>query len=246
MTDISPPRTLGQRLLGRVLTTAVVVDLDLITPRMRRVRLAGDAVTGLPWTPGQHVRVLITDPLAPRNWAHPKDFLRTYSVWALGTTLDLCVLDHGDGPGARWARALEPGQEVTFTKPEGSLVAGEGAYHLFAGEETAAVAFGPMLADLPARAPVYGVLEVEGPDDHLRLARELTWIHRSSGSAASSESLLDAVRALDLPEEPGIAYLAGEAKTIQLLRSHLVGERGWPRRNVVTKPFWTPGKVGMD
>jgi hypothetical protein len=26
----------------------------------------------------------------------------------------------------------------------------------------------------------------------------------------------------------------------------LVRERGWPRRSVLTKPFWTPGKRGMD
>ena len=36
---------------------------------------------------------------------------------------------------------------------------------------------------------------------------------RAGASAASSETLLDAVRALKLPDEPGIAYLAGEART---------------------------------
>ena len=44
----------------------------------------------------------------------------------------------------------------------------------------------------------------------------------------------------------GAAYLAGEARTIQLLRRQLVEERGWPRQAIVTKPFWTPGKRGLD
>jgi NADPH-dependent ferric siderophore reductase len=55
-----------------------------------------------------------------------------------------------------------------------------------------------------------------------------------------------AVRALDLPAEPGVAYVAGEARTIQAVRAHLVRDRGWSRRDVVTKPFWTPGKTGLD
>ncbi|MEV4085779.1 SIP domain-containing protein [Nonomuraea fuscirosea] len=51
---------------------------------------------------------------------------------------------------------------------------------------------------------------------------------------------------MDLPDTPGVAYLAGEARTIQAVRAHLVGERGWHRRDVRTKPFWTPGRKGLD
>jgi NADPH-dependent ferric siderophore reductase len=48
------------------------------------------------------------------------------------------------------------------------------------------------------------------------------------------------------PAEPGMAYLAGEARTIQLIRRYLVEERRWPRHNVRTEPFWTPGKKGLE
>jgi hypothetical protein len=35
---------------------------------------------------------------------------RTYSIWDYdGSSLELYVLDHGDGPGARWAREVTPG-----------------------------------------------------------------------------------------------------------------------------------------
>jgi NADPH-dependent ferric siderophore reductase len=48
---------------------------------------------------------------------------RTYSIWDYdGSSLELYVLDHGDGPGARWAREVRPDQEVAIRKPEGSLV----------------------------------------------------------------------------------------------------------------------------
>jgi NADPH-dependent ferric siderophore reductase len=81
--------------------------------------------------------------------------------------------------------------------------------------------------------------------DQLPLPGDVHWHYRHGRSAASSASLLRAVRDTGLPG-PGTAYLAGEARTIQALRSHLMRDRGWPRRAIITKPFWTPGKKGME
>ncbi|GCD97909.1 siderophore-interacting protein [Embleya hyalina] len=242
----------GRRFLDRLSITGTVIEIEAITPRMRRVRIGGDAVRGLGRVPGQQVRVHVGDLLSPRMWIRPGDLLRTYSVWwydpAAGE-LDLCVMDHGEGPGARWGRDLTVGQEVRFGRPEGRFTLRPDApYHVFAGEETAAVAIGAMLAALPADAAVYGAVETATPEDRLPLARgaELVLPLRGAASAASSAVLLDAVRGLELPTEPGIAYVAGEAKTVQSIREHLVVDRGWPRRSVLTKPFWTPGKKGME
>lgn len=244
----------GGRLRGRVLDLVFVRGrVEEVRPaarRMRHVRISG--VPGLAWTPGQQVRVNVSDLFAARTWLRGmRDALRTYSVWDYDPdagALELRVMDHdGDGPGARWARTLRPGQEVAFTKPEGGFTLREDApYHLFAGEETASVAFGAMLRALPEDARVYGAVEAEGPGDHLDLPGGLVTVCRNGAPAASSETLLEAVRKLDLPDEPGVAYLAGEARTIQAIRAHLVTERGWQRRDVRTKPFWTPGRRGMD
>lgn len=134
-------------------TVAAVED---VTPRMRRIRIIGDRLRELTWTPGQHVRVRVGALT-----------LRTYSIWDYDGHLDLCVLDH---PGARWARQAEPGHQVSFTRPDGRLVTREAPYHLFIGDATASVAFGAMLRALPASAQVHGVIEAE---DRLPLPREL-------------------------------------------------------------------------
>ncbi|MFC4585648.1 siderophore-interacting protein [Sphaerisporangium corydalis] len=224
-------RTIGRTMIDRLFVHGVVEEVGHLTPRTRMIAITAP---GLSWTPGQQVRVAVDGPMTRR----------TYSIWEYdGSVLRLCVLDHGDGPGARWARDVRPGQEVAFRKPEGSFVTRPSSYHLFAGEETAAVAFGPMIRAV-GEAPVYGVVEVDGPADRLPL--DLTWRHRDGAPAASSASLVEAVRALRLPDEPGTAYVAGEARTVQAVREHLVRERGWPRRLVLTKPFWTPGKKGME
>ncbi|MEW9551510.1 siderophore-interacting protein [Nonomuraea sp. NPDC050783] len=241
----APMGSVARRLLNRVLVRGEVIEVEEVAPRMRRIRIGGEALAGLAWTPGQHVRVFIG------GEGLLGGVLRTYSLWSYDPAweaLDLVGLDHGgDAPGAAWVRGAAPGQEVAFTRPEGGFVLRDGArYHLFAGEETAAVAFGAMLRALPPEAPAYGVVEAEGPGDHLVLPRELTQVCRDGAPAAGSRVLVEAVRKLDLPGGPGVAYLAGEARTIQAVRAHLVKERGWNRRDVVTKPFWTPGRRGLD
>jgi NADPH-dependent ferric siderophore reductase len=231
-------------LLGLLFVRGRVDDIVQITPRMRLIGVTGPELNGLSWTPGQQVRVRVSDPFGGSA-------LRTYSVWSYQEDrFELCILDHSDGgPGARWARGLQVRDEVLFRKPEGNFVAADPApYHLFAGEETASVAFGAMLGALPQDARVYGAVEVPGEDDRLPLPRsqELTWCFRGNASAAASPLLPMVVRELDLPAEPGVAYLAGEARTCQAVRAHLVKERGWPRRSVRIKPFWAPGKRGLE
>ncbi|WP_241564182.1 SIP domain-containing protein [Nonomuraea polychroma] len=70
-------------------------------------------------------------------------------------------------------------------------------------------------------------------------------MHRAGAPAASSRTLLAAVAELALPGDAGAAYLAGEARTCQMIRDYLVRERNWPRASIKVKPFWTPGKRGL-
>jgi NADPH-dependent ferric siderophore reductase len=234
-----------RRLLDPMLLAARVERVDWIRPRMRHIALGGQALGGLRWSPGQQVRVQVAGRVAPLDWL--TGLRRTYSVYGYdGSTLELCVFDHGDGPGARWARAARPGDEVLVSRPQGDFVLGPSEFHLFVGEETASVAFAAMAGALANPGAARAVIEVDTPADALPVAGDVRWVYRGGARADSSAGLLAAVRAADLPGRPGRAYLAGEARTIQLVRGHLVQERGWSRRDVLTKPFWTPGRTGME
>lgn len=225
-------------LLTRSLTRATVESAEPAAGRIRRISLTCPAP--LDWTPGQQIRVQVAGVPGPR---------RTYSVWDHhGRTLELRVLDHGgDAPGARWARTALAGQTVRFSGPEGGFVPRPGPHHLFVGDETASAAFGPMMRALRAEgADVRAVVEIGSEAERLPLPGEVSWVLRHAASAAFSSALVAAVRERELPAGPGVAYVAGEARTVQAVRRHLVSERGWPRRSVVTKPFWTPGRKGMD
>jgi NADPH-dependent ferric siderophore reductase len=236
-----------RRFSDRFMLQATIVAVEQISRSMRLIRLDTGGISALECVPGQQVRVQVgggsgaVDRLVGQ--------LRTYSVWELAADhLDLVVLDHGEraGPGAAWSRAVEPGQVVRFIKPQGTFVLRQSSTdHVFIGEETAAVAFGAMLRALQSGQRGLAVVEVDDPADQLPLPGEVHWHYRLGGSAAGSASLVETVRQADLPSS-GVAYLAGEARTIQLVRKHLVDERGWSRRDVLTKPFWTPGKKGME
>ncbi|MFF7383421.1 SIP domain-containing protein [Streptomyces griseoluteus] len=220
--------------LDLLMLRGTVTAVERFTARMRRLRIEGDALAGLDVLPGQQVRVLVGSALTRR----------TYSVWHYEPSgaLELCVLDHeGDGPGARWAREAAAGDEVRLGKPEGSFtLRPDAAHHVFVGDETASVAFGAMLAALPDGSRVSGCVETRAADDRLPLAHggRLDWVLRGT------VPLPEAVGRL-APAPGGIAYVAGEARTVQAVR-HVLRDAGWDRRSVLTKPFWAPGKRGME
>ncbi|MDA5142685.1 siderophore-interacting protein [Streptomyces sp. AD681] len=211
-----------------------VTEAEQLTARIRRLRIESGQMAGWEVQPGQQVRVLVGGLT-----------LRTYSIWHYDPSgvVELCVLDHaGGGPGARWGHAVAPGEQVRLRRPEGTFtLRPDAARHFFVGDETASVAFGAMLAALPGEAVVSGCVETETAADRLPLAAgdRLDWVVRGE------TSLPDAVRRL-APEPGGIAYVAGEARDVQAVRQVLVQEAGWDRRAVLTKPFWTPGKKGME
>ncbi|QXJ21824.1 siderophore-interacting protein [Actinomadura graeca] len=231
---------------------ATITEADLVTPTMRRIRLETGEPIPFPYSPGQHVRIQVNDPLSPRGLLKPLETLRTYTIrehepQAFELLAHLYESD-GGGIGLRWASQARPGDRVTFWRHQsGFFLHEEADYHLFVGEETASAAFGPMIGALNGSARVFGVLESESPEDDIPMPRplELRRVHRHGAPAHYSKTLLAGVTELALPDEPGTAYVAGEARTCQMIRDHLVRDRGWPRASVRVKPFWTPGKRGL-
>ena len=241
------------RLVGKYALDATVTDTGDVTPTMKRIRLVTEAPIEFPYSPGQHVRVQINDPLSLRGLLRPVETLRTYTIWEFDREARMLELRahlyDGDGIGLRWARDVQAGDPVTFWWPQGDFFVRDAAFHVFVGEETASAAFGPMLRGLDASARVYGVLESEDAehDPPLPGPHRLDRVYRGGAPAASSTVMLDAVARLDLPEpgDEGAAYVAGEARTCQMVRDHLVRDRGWPRTSIKVKPFWTPGKRAL-
>jgi NADPH-dependent ferric siderophore reductase len=216
-----------------------------VTPSMWEIRLRGPAFRMVSARPGAHVPVEV--PLENGDTV-----LRTYSVWAHDPTtssLTLRVVDHRPGgPGSRWAAGASVGQRLRIGLPRNRIALDPAApYHVFVGDETAAVPLLTMLAALPQAAQAFGVLETADSDNELSIpdGRAIGWAHRGAASAVNSPVLVRAVRRLELPERPGVAYVAGESATCRAVARYLVGTRGWHRRAVRTQVHWTPGRSGL-
>jgi NADPH-dependent ferric siderophore reductase len=215
-----------------------------VTGHMRQIDLAGPDFARLRVRPGAHLVVRV-----PAAGGYVR---RVYSVWhpiAGSAVLAIRVALHpAGGPGCVWAAGVAPGDRVTVEPPRSKITLDESAaYHLFAGDETAAVPLLTMRAAVP-RGPAFGVFEAAGPSGEVPGVAgvpPLPWVHRGSAPAVASRTLLRAVQGLELPPGAGAAYVAGESDTCRLVQRHLVEQRGWPRRSVHLQPHWAVNRPGF-
>ncbi|MEN3157709.1 siderophore-interacting protein [Alkalimonas sp. NCh-2] len=219
----------------------------------RAVRIHCPAMHRLNYAPGQHVRIEIRDPFSLYGILRPVETMRTYTIWdwdrqALAFELRAHLYrSDGDGIGLNWMREVRGGDRVRFWGPQGNFLVGSAPRHLFVGDETASVAFGPMLRAVGADEESIAIVEAENPDAMLPLTvtnGELRRVYRLGASPVASTRLLEAVANAGVAAHNTLAYVAGEAKTCQIVRRHLIAE-GWEPTRIQVKPFWAPGKRGL-
>ncbi|WP_431727620.1 siderophore-interacting protein [Verrucosispora sp. TAA-831] len=243
-------------------TTARVLRTERPTAHVIRLVLGGEELVGLPLGEYTDTYIKIVFPVDGVVYPRPMDLaairremprehyprLRAYTVrnWdAAAGEMTVDVVHHGDeGLGGPWAAALRPGDEVLFVGPGGAYAPSpEADWHLMVGDESAMPAIAASLARLPAGAPAYVFVEVDGPLDEQPLpspgAVAVTWLHR--GARPVGEALVDAVRGLDFPPGAVQAFVHGEAGFVRQLRKLLRVERGVSRDALSISGYWRRG-----
>ncbi|MGH3718326.1 MAG: siderophore-interacting protein [Pseudonocardiaceae bacterium] len=231
---------------GRVAgTVATVASARRLTPRMTRVRLTGESLTGLAAVPGQTLKIYVPDLVS--GCLVSRDYtVRDYTVRGDdgGTpSLDIDFVLHGEGPAATWARRVRAGETLEFIGPSGRYRPDpHGDWYLFAGDETALPAIQAYVAMLPADACALLFLEVADAAELQPIpavARPtVCWLHRGEAEPGTSTVLEDALRAVRLPPGQGRIWVAGHTPTVRRIRAHLLDERGIDRRAVYVRGFW--------
>lgn len=240
-----------------------MVSTRRITPHMVRLVLGGDGAAGLDADEftDHYVKLLF----APEgvSYAEPFDLdriraelpreqwptSRTYTVreWnrAAGEmTIDFVV--HGsEGLAGPWAAAVQPGETVRFLGPGGSYTPDPAAdWHLLVGDESALPAIAASVERAPEGARMVVLLEVEGPDEELKIAAppgaDIVWLHR--GERPFGAALVTAVRALEFPPGDVHAFVHGEAGFVKELRRHLRQDRAIPRERLSISGYWRLGQ----
>jgi NADPH-dependent ferric siderophore reductase len=212
----------------------VVLVTTQLTPRMRRITVQADTMRGVAIRPAQDVELLLRDGTGRR-------VKRRYTIrHARPDTgeLDLDVLLHGDGPGARWGATAEPGAAVEFQGPRGKLELRSAGTHLLVGDESALPAIAALSEALAE--PAVAVIEVRDGSDELPVAAEVRWVERGAAPAGGSDLLARALAGVDIT--PGTrGYLMGETRAMVALRA-VLEDRGVDHDAIFVKGYWNLGR----
>jgi NADPH-dependent ferric siderophore reductase len=220
----------------RVLSTTVT-ETSWLTPSMVRIVVGGPDLEGF----GAGA---FTDHYVKCRFG---DKTRSYTVRAWNPEQRLLTLDfvvHGDrGIAGPWAAQAKPGDTLQMGGPGGAYTPSpDAAWHLLAGDDAALPAIAVSLARISPGVPTFVVIEVDGPEHRqpLESPGELTvvWLDRQAGPGEDSSLQLEAVKALELPDGPGHAFVHGEATAVRLLRRHLVVDRGMDADGLSASGYW--------
>jgi NADPH-dependent ferric siderophore reductase len=212
-------------------------DRVTITPLVVRIALTGDDLLGFECAPGQDLMLAVPADDGTVN--------RRYTVrYADGEAgrVELDVVVHDDGPGARWATEAPLESTITALGPRGKIVPVAGvAWHLFANDESGWPATAAMVEALDPGEVAIVLAEAAGPEEHqpldCRADLRLIWCDRDERAPGDPAPLTEALRALELPSGPGHAYLSAEAGVVRGLRQ-LLTERGLTHDEVALKAYW--------
>lgn len=244
----------------------IVEEVERLGPTYVRIALGGEGLAGFEPKDATDSYINAAFPLPGASYSAPFDledlkalpreerpFRRRYTVrrWdpeARKLWLEFSVHDV-TGAGGRWASQAEPGDALVFTGPAGSYRPDpEADWHLLAGDESALPAIAASLEAVPAGAPVFARILVDGPEDELDLdspgALDLEWIHR--GGADDPETIAASVRAIDSPPGRIQAFVHGEAEETRAVRRHLLAERGAGLDDLSCSPYWKRGMTDEE
>jgi NADPH-dependent ferric siderophore reductase len=210
-----------------------IARIEHISPGFLAITFQGEALadfTSLSFD--DHVKLMFDDDAGQvRRDYTPRRFDRE----ALELTLEFAL--HGEGKASDWARAAAVGQRALVGGPRGSMIVPLGLdWHLLVGDETALPAIARRLEELPqdARAEV---LVLAGAGDQRLLASaadaRVRWY-------ASSEELLDALAAFELPNLEGFAWAGGEAALMKDVR-RILADKGLARERTRVSAYWKRG-----
>lgn len=240
-------------LVPRQLQVSRVLEL---TPKMRRVTVAGAALQGFSSpSPDDHVKLFFPlpgeeRPRMPTFSGEPmslpegtvlspaRDYTpRRYD--AAAGELDIDFVLHGDGPAACWAAQAEPGQWLGVGGPRGSSIPPDDFdSYLLAGDETALPSIARRLEELPADARVLVICEVADAAEQQPLAAQalVHWLHR--GDAEPGSLLEQALKTVVMPTGDCYVWVAAESRRAQAIRDYLVDERGHPAAWLKATGYW--------
>lgn len=234
-------------LVKRFSRKAVLIDKQQLTEHTFHLKIQGDDLKNLPYTPGEHLRVLV----GVDKGTSMQDKVRTYSVWQYdpaNASMDLAVCTHSTGIGARWVREIALGDMLYFGGPKGKFTVDQsGDYYVFVGDPSALAHLYEINRHLEPSKPVISLIYGDTTSDlfaDLTGEKPFTFYQLSQNPGSAVIEKLDAQ--LKNKSGKGILYVGGDGRLCVALNKHFRNELHWESRQIKTKPFWLPNKTGLE
>lgn len=250
-------------LVGRLLS---VVRSERIASNIVRITLTGDDLHGFTSASfDDHIKIFLPrngeqTPFLPdlNNLKKRSDdesqrpIARDYTPRrydAASNELDIEFVIHGDGPGSTWAEHAKPGDQLGIGGPRGSFVTSDAFdWYLLVGDETAIPAIGRRIEELPADASALVIVETSTPEGlpnwPTRSNVRVHPVYRGDAAPGTTDLLLQAVQAANLPDGVGHAWVAAESLAAKQIRQHLVEQCGFDKQHIRASSYWRHGDTG--
>ncbi|MEZ7502425.1 siderophore-interacting protein [Psychrobacter sp. Arc29] len=216
-----------------------VIGSKYLTPNMCRVTLGGAGLIDFPVDQeSAYIKLMF-----PQG-EDARPLVRTYTVSVQrDDEIDVdFALHEAAGPASTWARNAQAGDQVLVGGPgPKKLINNDADWFLLVGDMTALPAITVNLAQLPADARGYAVLEVTTEADQQSLKKpdnvEIHWVVNNHPNADSSP-LLDGVKSLTWLEGQPAVWAACEFHSMRVLRQYFKVERDVPKTHLYVSSYW--------
>lgn len=123
-------------------------------------------------------------------------------------------------------------------------------WHVLIGDDTAIPAVARRLEELPPGKKALVLLEVDDASCEVPLNSSadvnVRWLHRKSGAASESDSLLPKAAAeLVLPEGEGYVWAAAESRAARAIRETMISVHGIAKDRIRASSYWKRGAVAV-
>lgn len=234
-------QSLVSRALSRmIMKQARIFDIQALSDRFRLITLDSDAFKSRAWTAGQKIQVAMGSAFVARTF--------TPIEWdgSAGRTRFLGLI-HGRGLASTWLSYLRRGDECDVFGPRSSLeLDGRDEPIVLLGDETSIGLACAVQVSAPQRA-VSCLLEATDPLEARSVCSQLGLEHVQCFRRTDSEAHLVNIEHHLVPHVAvGASFvLTGRAAMVQRLRRWLLAN-GVAKDRVRAKPYWAPGKTGLD
>ena len=199
------------------------------------------------YTPGESLRILT-------NLNRPMKFserIRTYSVWnydQANRVIDIAVCTFSSGAGAEWAKQAKVGDVVHFAGPKGKFILDEsGDQYILIGDISALAHFYELNRNLSPHKTVHSIIYGQGEDDFFSDLNGETPLSFHILSEHPIKPLIELIEPILLTSSgKGIIYIGGDGRICADLNKYVRTTQYGGKWQVKSKPFWYPGKTGLE